>query len=71
MDIYYDFLNISERLKNDFETYCIQGYFDKNRDREAIQDCIVSGLIVLENTKTHKILILEFENILKDNETFQ
>lgn len=68
---YYDFLNVSERLKNDFETYANQGYFDKNRDREAIRDCILAGLMVLESTKTGKVIILEYENLLKNPESFQ
>ena len=68
---YYDFMNISERLKNDFETYANQGYFDKNRDREAIRDCIIAGLIVFESTKTGKVIILEYENLLKNPESFQ
>lgn len=68
---YYDFMDVSERLKNDFETYANQGYFDKNRDREAIRDCILAGLMVLESTKTGKVIILEYENLLKNPESFQ
>lgn len=68
---YYDFMNVSERLKNAFETYCNQGYFDKNRDREAISDCILAGLMVLESTKTGRVIVLEYENLLKNPESFQ
>lgn len=71
MVTYYDFMNVSERLKTAFETYANQGYFDKNRDREAIRDCILAGLMVLESTKTGKVLILEYENLLKNPESFQ
>lgn len=71
MVTYYDFMNVSERLKTAFETYANQGYFDKNSDREAIRDCILAGLMVLESTKTGKVLILEYENLLKNPESFQ